>query len=240
MLSMDLPDHEPADQAHDDEAADAVTAVASPRGSPRRRSRATVGWSSAVISSRRDEGQHDQFDGGDDPHQHPQRAGQHEQPPARLGGDPHAPRHRVDRVRAWRDGGRIRGRRGTFSGGRRLGRRRGELRRGVRYPVRRFRQLLTGDGERAQRTVARRSVVRRAVGRGGVRVPGTPQLIRVAGLPQGARRAPSRGDLHRGFRTAALFLQPLRQPGQSGTEPAEPPWHSSTCAFLFPLPRATT
>ena len=92
--SPDLPDDEPADQAHDDEAEDRGERGGQARAArPCRLQAGHGGLEQRGDEQRGDEGEHDQLDGADDPHQHPEGARQDQQPPAGLGGDPHAPRH---------------------------------------------------------------------------------------------------------------------------------------------------
>ncbi len=206
---LNLPDNEPADQAHHHEAAD----EGQRGGQPACQSAVTQpghgGLEHRGDQQRGDEGEDDQLDGGDDLRQHPQP----QQPPARLGGDPYAPRHRRDRVRAGGDGGRIGGRGGNGFGRRGGGDRPGSVRRGrMRHAV--------DDRRRFGRTGGRR---REAVGR----ILRTPQVILVGG----------RGL--RGLRPAALFLQPLREPRQTGAGAADPLRQSGHVASL-PLPDATS
>ena len=113
-----------------------VSAVASPRGTPDPLQPGDGGLEQRGDQQRGDEGEHDQLYGADDPHQHPDGAGEHQQPPADLGGDPHAPRHGGDRVGrratagAYGGGGgrAVRARRaGRASGAARVRRRRGHV-----------------------------------------------------------------------------------------------------------------
>jgi hypothetical protein len=89
----DLPGHEPADQPHHDEAEDRGER----RGDAAREAVADQAGHRRLEQGRDEEcgyeGQDHELDGADDAHQDPDRAGQDQQPPARLGGDAHAPGH---------------------------------------------------------------------------------------------------------------------------------------------------
>ncbi len=103
----DLPGDEPADQAHHHEAQDRRQGGGRPPGHP-----VPAQPGHGRLQQRRDqqrghERQHHQLYGADDAHQHPQRAREHQQPPPRLRGHPHAPGHGLRRIGAVVDDDRV-------------------------------------------------------------------------------------------------------------------------------------
>lgn len=103
---QDLPDHEPAHEADDDESEDRGERGRDPARHPCPLQPCDGGFEESGQQQGDDKGEHDQLDGADDPHQHPHGPGEHQQPPACLGGDPYPPGDGPRGLRARHEGRR--------------------------------------------------------------------------------------------------------------------------------------